>query len=47
MTTIDVLNTLMFQVDGHGCLGGEYIDIPKLSNCQKSRGGTEPQTLRK
>ena len=45
MTTRDVLNTWMSQVDGHG--KKHYIDFPKLSNCQKSRGGREAETLRK
>ena len=47
MTTRHVLNTLKFQVDGHGCLGGEKNTISTFPNCEKSRGGTGPETLRK
>ena len=34
MTTRHVLNTLKFQVDGHGCLGGEKNTILTFPNCQ-------------
>ena len=43
VTTKDVLNTLMFQGGGHGCLGGEDSTLP---NCQIVKNHEEVQNLK-
>ena len=43
MTTKDVLNTLMFQGGGLGCLGGEDSTFP---NCQIVKNHEEVQNLK-